>query len=231
MKKINSIYALLASAALMCGATGCAVDNMDAPDCHITGKVMSGDARVGVRQSSGNQFQGSFVKMELWQGGFGKESAQEINVAQDGSFAVDVYAGDVRIITKAGVGPWANSDTLRLHVNSNKDIVFQVEAYAVVTEPVLTYDASTGDFKAEYDVIVQNEETDVVQTGIVINDTRFVDCSNQKLQLNATDRTGHIKIEGNLASLDEKRFLFARAFVKTNKSSYEAYSLDPKQIR
>ena len=231
MKYRNKIYSCFAATVLAFMVAGCAVDNMDAPDCHITGRVMSGDSQVGVRQSSGNQLGGSFVKMELWQSGFGKETAQEINVAQDGTFAVDVYAGNVRIITKAGVGPWAQADTLRLSVNSNRDIVYQVNAYAVVTEPVIEYDAETGDFKAEYDVVVHDETADVVQTGIVVNDTRFVDCSNQKQQVNASGRTGHITVTGNLSGLDSKRFLFARAFVKTNKSSYEAYSLRPIQLR
>lgn len=231
MKVMNKIYSALVASGLIMLAAGCAVDNIDAPDCHITGKLLSGDARVGVRQSSGNQLGGSFVKMELWQAGFGKETAQEINVAQDGTFAVDVYAGKVRIIAKAGVGPWAKADTLRLTVDRNVDVTYPVDAYAVVTEPVIEYDRETGDFKATYELIVQNDEASVVQTGIVINDTRFVDTNNQKKQLNSQQKSGLVTITGNLSDLDGKRYLFARAFVKTDKSSYEAYSLHPQQLR
>lgn len=232
MKISNKISTALAAAALLLSVSGCAVDNMDAPDCHITGRLISGDHQVGVRQASGNQLGGSFVKMELWQAGYGKETAQEINVAQDGTFAVDVYAGKVRIIAKAGVGPWSKADTLRLDVKKNVDITYPVNAYAVVTEPVIDYDKATGDFSATYEVILQNSEAAIVQTGIVINDTRFVDTNNQKLQINAQQKTaGVITVTGNLADLDSKRYLFARAFVKTDKSSYEAYSLQPKQLR
>ena len=193
MKISNKISTALAAAALLLSVSGCAVDNMDAPDCHITGRLISGDHQVGVRQASGNQLGGSFVKMELWQ---------------------------------------AKADTLRLDVKKNVDITYPVNAYAVVTEPVIDYDKATGDFSATYEVILQNSEAAIVQTGIVINDTRFVDTNNQKLQINAQQKTaGVITVTGNLADLDSKRYLFARAFVKTDKSSYEAYSLQPKQLR
>ena len=193
MKISNKISTALAAAALLLSVSGCAVDNMDAPDCHITGRLISGDHQVGVRQASGNQLGGSFVKMELWR---------------------------------------AKADTLRLDVKKNVDITYPVNAYAVVTEPVIDYDKATGDFSATYEVILQNSEAAIVQTGIVINDTRFVDTNNQKLQINAQQKTaGVITVTGNLADLDSKRYLFARAFVKTDKSSYEAYSLQPKQLR
>ena len=120
----------------------------------------------------------------------------------------------MRITAKAGVGPWAKADTLRLDVKKNVDITYPVNAYAVVTEPVIDYDKATGDFSATYEVILQNSEAAIVQTGIVINDTRFVDTNNQKLQINAQQKTaGVITVTGNLADLDSKRYLFARAFV------------------
>lgn len=228
----NKIMKYICIALAVAGLTSCAVDNMDAPDCRITGRIVSDGHQVGIRQVSGAYLNGSYVKMELWQSGFGKEAAQEINVAQDGTFSVEIYSGEARIITKRGVGPWENADTLRVKVVGDMFVEYPVSAYAVVSEPEIDYNAETGDFTAEYDLTVQHPEALVKETGVVVNNSRFVDTANKKIQINAkTTEPGHIVVTGNLGGLGDNPSLFARVFVKTDKSSYEAYSLYPIQLR
>ena len=99
----NSILFILGTLLFMCS---CGTDNYDAPDCRISGRIVYEGEPLGLRGSGTIE---SGLTIELWEHGYGRDAAQIVNVAQNGSFTTDVYGNyPCKIVAKDGMGPWEN---------------------------------------------------------------------------------------------------------------------------
>lgn len=228
--KLKNYFYILCTAFVALGTASCETDNMDAPDCHVTGRICYKGNPIGVRGSGqGNQTDGS-VQIELWQAGFGKETAMNVNVAQDGTFSTYVYSGEVRLITKSGVGPWSSADTLRLTVKGNTNVDYEVKPYFTISDVSYTYNAVDSVLTASFHVNKVDEEATVKSLGLIVNNTQFVDLAYNKATATTASQGGDVSVSLNCKRLSACRSLYARVFVRSDKSNDAAYSTTPYKV-
>ena len=229
-KIINRKVGLLACVTLvMAMLTACSPDNMEAPNCHIVGRMTYQGHPIGVKGSGQSPLTGS-TRLELWQAGFGKEAAQTVNVAQDGTFSTYVYPGKVRLITIPGVGPWQNADTLRISVDGDIHVDYEVTPYAIITDDVYSFDAETKQLTATCHVSVVDPEAQIRAIGLLVNDRQFVDLGNQKTSITTNSKDEEVTLTINLEELASHPALYARLYVKTDKGNDPAYTTKPYHI-
>ena len=239
MTTANKIISAALGMLSLIATVGCTVDNIDAPDCHVYGKVGWRDASgtfipLGVK-GSGSGSQSRSVVMEIWQGQWGKEAAQNMNIGQDGSFSSYVYAGYIRVIPRSGTGPWKNTtDSVKVNVTGDTPIEFEVTPYFMVTNAEFDYNATDSLLNVSFDVLQPAEDAQLASMGVLLNERQFVDLTYNDYSYaisNAT--TGHIEVAVPLkgvSNVQGKRNLFARIFVKSKQSSEAAYSTTPYQL-
>lgn len=208
---------------------GCEADNMDAPYCHVQGKMCYQGQSIGVRGSGSNQLTPT-VQIELWQAGFGKEAAQNVSVAQDGTFSTYIYPGEVRIITKSGVGPWKQGDTLRTIVNGNVNLDYEVLPYFIISNVNYDFDSSSKVLTASFHVTKVVEDAKIKSMGLLVNNTQFVDMTYYKASKVGGGQEGDVSFSLDCSSLVDLHSLYARVFVGSDKSSYETFSTTPFKV-
>ncbi len=225
----NIIYCItFAAASLLLGS--CEADNMEAPYCQITGTMCYQGKAIGVRGSGSNQLTPT-VEIEVWEAGFGKEAALNVNVKQDGTFSTFVYPGEKRIITKKGVGPWQQADTLRIKVDGNVNIDYEVTPYATISDVNYTFSGADSTLTATFHVEQVDETATLKSVGLLVNNTQFVDMVNYKASKTGAGTTGEVSLTVDLKGLKSKYpAMYARVFVKVDKSSYECYSTTPYHV-
>jgi len=224
------IYHILLLAAVALGMAGCETDNMDAPNCHVHGYMSYNGNPIGVRGSGqGNQTNGS-VQIELWQSGFGKEAALNVNVAQDGSFSTYIYGGDVRIVTKSGVGPWNDADTLRLSVKGDTEVNYEVKPFFTISDVDYSFDAADSLLTASFYVTQVDEEATVRSMGLLVNNTQFVDLAYNKATSTGVNQIGKVSFKLDCRQLASCKSLYARVFVRSSKSNDAVYSTTPYKV-
>ncbi len=228
MKRIK--YLICGFVAVASTLISCGPDNMDAPDCHVYGRMTFNGNPIGVQGAGKGDINNGTVQIELWQAGFGKETAQNINVAQDGSFSTYIYPGDVRLITKAGVGPWKNADTLYVSVSGNTAVDYEVVPYFNITDATYTYDKEKGVLTATFTVNKGFEGAKVSALGVVVNNTQFVDLQYGKKSVNISGEEGQHTVEIDCSDLTDCKTLYARAFVRGVGTTYVAYATTPFKV-
>ena len=232
-----AVVMLLAVAGCML-STGCELDNMDAPDCHVYGKVGYRDASgqfipIGVKGSGSGNLARQVI-MEIWQAGFGKEAAQEMNVGQDGSFSSYVYAGKIRLIPKNGTGPWSSADTVRLDVKGSTYVEFEVKPYFVVNDAQYSFNPTDSVLAVSFSWAKTDPNATLASMGVLLNERQFVDLSynNYTHPLNGVPEgkvTVNVPLKG-VAAVQGRRSMYARVFVKSKESTEAVYSTTPYKL-
>ena len=208
----------------------CEADNMKAPYCHITGKMCYEGKAIGVRGSGSNQLTPT-VQIEVWESGFGREAALDVNVKQDGTFSTYVYPGAKRLITKLGVGPWQQADTLRFDVDGDVEINYEVKPYFTISDVSYEYNDADATLTATFRVDQVDEDAVLKSVGLLVNNTQFVDMANYRASKTGAGEPGVMTLTVDLSELKGKYpALSARVFVKSDKSSYECYSTTPFHV-
>ena len=211
---------MLAAAAL----TSCQEDNMEAPACHVSGRMVYNGQPLGVKGTNGA------MNIELWQAGFGKESAQNMHLDQSGRFSTYVYEGKCRIITKKGVGPWQDSDTLRVDVRGNVELDYEVIPYFFIEN--LSYEVDGNIVTADFDVRQIVDDAVLGNVGMVLGSGTFVDTQiNLANIVGVPDAAGHVCISCDLEPYADKVALFARVYVSTRNVAEALYSPESYRIR
>lgn len=211
---------------------GCELDNMDAPECHIYGKVGYRNAEgkfipIGVKGSGSGNLSRQVV-MEIWQAGFGKEAAQEMNVGQDGSFSSYVYPGKIRLIPKSGTGPWRSADTVRVDVKDDTYVEFEVKPYFVINNVQYSFNTKDSVLSVSFEWEKLDSEANLASMGVLLNERQFVDLSynNYTYPISGVSEE-KINVDVPLKGISEvsgRRSLYARVFVKSKESTEAAYS-------
>lgn len=222
-------FLFMMTAVLLISLSACEADNMEAPYCHITGKMCYQGMNIGVKGSGSNQLTPS-IEIELWQSGFGKEAALNVNVTQDGTFSTYVYPGEIRLITKRGVGPWQQADTIRTTVKGDVNIDYEVIPYAMISDVNYTFDKENSLLTASFRIDKIVEDATVKSYGVLVNNTQFVDMSCNKASMTGSGQTGEVTLTLDCSSLKDCKALYARVFVKTDKSNYEIFSTTPYHV-
>lgn len=221
----HSCFALLLG--LMVVLAGCAIDNMDEPQSHVSGRIVYQGTPIGVRATGGA------VRLEIWQSQFGAEAAMDVYVTQDGSFSAMIYDGPCRLVAKDGVGPWKNShDTVYFDMKGKVELEYPVTPYFTISDEqyALSPDSVlTATFRVEKVV----DEAAMQACGLIVNRTQFVDMTSSDGSVaGVVDADGVVTATFDLKQLmREQRFLFARVYVKIRDVEEAIYSVKPFQVK
>lgn len=205
----------------------CAIDNMDEPKSHVSGKIVYQGKPIGVRASGGA------VKLEIWQSQFGASAAMDVYVAQDGSFSAMIYDGPCRLVAKDGVGPWKNThDTIRFDMNGSVELEYPVVPYFTINDEKYTLSADsvlTATFRVDRIV----DDATIQACGLIVNRTRFVDMTSSDGSVaGMMDGDGMVTATFDIKQLmREQKFLFARVYVKIKDVEEAIYSVNPYQVK
>ncbi len=127
----------IASALLLsaCGITD--LDNYDAPESTINGRILYGGEPVGVQSGR--------VELELWQPAYELNTKIRVRIAQDGTFSANVFDGSYEINLLPGSGPWVDDPTrIPLEVRGQASLDIPVVPYHMVRDETVTFNPSGG---------------------------------------------------------------------------------------
>ncbi len=224
MKSYNFLFCIVSAVLSM----SCSVDNYDAPDCHISGRIVYEGEPLGVKGTE------SSVSMELWERGYGKETPQIIHVGQDGMFSTYVYGDNpVRIVAKDGIGPWENRhDTVYIDkVNGDMVVDYPVVPYFLIKNVKYTLNEDSV-LMADFTVEQVSEKAKIASAGIVVNKTKFVDLTINLKSAGVSGKVGDISVSVDLKdAMKQQRYLFARVYVKNQDVDQALYSVESYQVK
>jgi hypothetical protein len=234
--KANTLFrATLAVTLLTAGCDNIlGIDNYDAPDTTLSGRVIFQGEPVGIRTNA--------VQLALWQTDPGYEIVDfiPVYVNQEGYFSTTIFKGNYEIGLRDNNGPWMNSPTrIPVAVNGNTTVDVPVAPYYTIQDPVITFDASVnqpyGAITATFRVGQINPVNQLEFVGVYLGYTRFVDRTPNSVNIanSIRERTrtqiqsqlnsnGTITITFNLPNTvhntqgpDRRNFVFIRIGVKT----------------
>lgn len=189
----------------------CGLDNYDAPESLLQGKIVYKGRPVGLRSTSGA------VQLQLYQEGFAKKDPIPVFVNQDGEFSAKLFSGDYKLVTRDKNGPWVNSrDTLEINVDGPTECLLEVTPYFLFSKYNISKEGTSIKASATIEKIV-NEAT-VEKVILAVGKTMFVDESTNLKQMSLTPKSD-MTVEGSInpASIEgynESMHLFARLGVR-----------------
>jgi hypothetical protein len=177
---------VMKSCARLVAALGCAValagcdnilglDNYDAPNATLTGRVVFEGQPVGVRSSG--------VQLELWQPGYALNQKIPVHVAQDGTFSASLFDGSYRLNLLRGNGPWeSTTDTITVEVRGQTAVDVPVRPYYVIRNEQVAFNPTGGGphgtIDATFNVGQVNTAQALEYVGLYVGTTTFVDRNN-----------------------------------------------------
>lgn len=206
--------------------SACGLDNYEAPEVRLTGRVMYNGEPVGVRGSNES------VRLQLWQDGFPLKTAIDVFVTQDGSFSSSLFNGRYKLITVSGNGPWTHSsDTLAVDVNGDTYVDFPVRPYYELSDVVYTLEGSI--LRATLNLNQVDIARNLDDVSLLVGDTRFVDLGHfiNRATVTEVDEgrvTLSLDVGDDLASASA---LFARVAVKINGITEAVYDPNVEKIK
>lgn len=180
MKRHSNILTIILGMLLLpVMPSSCGLDNYDAPESLLQGKIVYQGRPLGLRSTSGA------IQLQLYQDGYAKRDPIPVYVNQEGEFSAKLFEGDYKLVTRDGNGPWVNSrDTLEVSVKGTTKCTLEVVPYYLFDkyEISLTGDKITA--KATIEKIVP--EASVERVILAVGKTRFVDESTNLTQKRIT---------------------------------------------
>lgn len=187
-------------------------DNFDEPNATLTGRVVYQDDVIGVRTN--------VMKFELWQDGFGKNTAIDVFVAQDGTYSASLFKGHYKLVRKTG-GPWLGQVTDTIHIDVTKNTVFDVPVTPYLLLRDASYTVADGKITAKFALDKIVETSDLSKVKIYLGKYKILDDKSNKdadIEFPATfgDNTVTVDIPDKLKS---EKSLFIRIGAKSTMSS------------
>ena len=134
------------------------------------------------------------------------------------------------MITKKGVGPWENADTIKATVRGDKEIDYEVKPYFTISDDKYTYNATDSTLTATFHVTQVVDDANVKSLGLIVNNTQFVDLSYVKKTVAGSDQIGDVSFTMDCKSLKDCKCLYARVYVKSDRADQAAYSTIPYKV-
>lgn len=217
--KLYKYFLILTFAAL--AITSCGLDNYDAPQSVLRGKVTYNGETLGVRGT------GEAVQLQLYQAGYQLKNNIPVFVSQDGTFQAVLFDGEYKLVTRNQNGPWVNSrDTTVINVKGTTDIEVKVTPYFTISNESLTLNGSV--FNATFNVnqVVTTAKIDYVT--LLLSKTSFVDdVSNFARKDFKGQQAGVINLSMDLSANNDFKnatAVFGRVGVRTVGADQAIYS-------
>lgn len=164
MRKILNI-ALLSS---VIAVSGCGLDNYDAPESKIVGRVVYNGQPVGVRGT------GEAVQLQIFQDGYELRNPIPVYVTQDGSFEVMLFDGEYKLVTRNNNGPWVNTrDTTVINVRGTANV--DVEVTPLFSLSNVSLSLSGSNVNAAFQINQVAPDWNIENAMILVGRTSFVD--------------------------------------------------------
>jgi hypothetical protein len=213
----NRFYIIMLLATVIFAS--CKKDNYDAPESDFTGRLVYKGEAIGVQYGN--------VNFELWQPGFGKSGAINVNVTQEGTFGAKLFDGNYKLVFTANQGPFlwpknaaGRQDTIAVQLNGSKTMDLEVRPYYMIRSAAVA--AASGKVNASCKlekIITDANAKDVERVSLYINKTQFVDGGNS---IATQDLTGTAIADLNNLSMSvtipalvpTQNYVFARIGVK-----------------
>lgn len=191
--------------------TACGLDNYDAPESLLQGKIVYQGRPIGLRSTSGA------IQLQLYQDGYAKRDPIPVYVNQEGEFSAKLFAGEYKLVTRDGNGPWVNSrDTLAVSVKGTTQCTLEVVPYYIIDKYEISLDGDNVRAAATIEKIVP--EASVERVIVAVGKTRFVDESTNLAQKRITLKD-EVKAETilnmkSVSGYDKAAHLYARIGVR-----------------
>ncbi|MFC3199086.1 DUF3823 domain-containing protein [Parapedobacter deserti] len=202
--------------------SSCGLDNYDAPESKLYGRVTYNGEPVGVRGT------GEAVQLQLYQDGYELRDPIPVYVAQDGSFEATLFNGEYKLVTRDNNGPWVNNrDTTVVNLNGTANVNIEVTPYFTLSDVSLSLSGSQVNASFRINQIVDDAAIDRVM--LLVSATSFVDdvVYISRLDLNDVETgvnlTGSLDLSGN-SNFEAGRPLVARIGVHPAGKDQAIYS-------
>lgn len=215
----NSKYFIIA-AFIVLFLSSCKKDNYDAPAADFTGRIVYRGEAIPVEFDQ--------VPFELWQSGFGNNSAIRVSVAQDGSFSAKLFDGNYRLVFSENQGPFlwkknsaGRQDSIALNISGSKVMDIEVTPYYMIRTPVFAVAAGKVNASCKLEKIITDAANgkSIEKVTLYTNKTQFVDGNNnngiQELSGTAIADLNNLSMSVNIPTMvPAQNYVFARIAVK-----------------
>lgn len=218
MRKILNI-ALLAS---MVAVSSCGLDNYDAPESKVHGRVVYNGETVGVRGT------GEAVQLQLYQDGYELRNPIPVYVAQDGTFEAKLFDGEYKLVTRDNNGPWVNTrDTTVFTVKGTANVDLEVTPLFTLSNVNLALSGS--DLNASFQINQITSGWDIDYAMVLVGRTAFVDDVSYSLRVDLRDLETGVSLVESVDLSANNDFsngtpLFARVGVRAAGKDQAIYS-------
>lgn len=201
--------------------TACGLDNYDAPQSELHGRITYNGQTLGLRGT------GEAVQLQLYQDGYELRDHIPVYVGQDGTFSAKLFDGEYKLVTRNQNGPWVNSrDTTVIKVNGTTTVDIQVTPYFTISDANITLNGSQLNGTFTVNQIVETANIDYVM--LLVSKTHFVDDVSYIAREDFRDvGTGALNLSMNLSGNQQVasvKALFGRVGVRTVGADQAIYS-------
>lgn len=212
-KEFNYILAVLIIA-----FASCAKDNYDAPSSTFQGRITYQGEPVNVEEGQ--------VRFQLWESGWGKLTAIDVAVKQDGGFSAVLFDADYKLVFPSGQGPFmrvssgSSKDTTNLTLRGNQTMDIEVIPYYMVRDARFNYSSGNITAHCRIDKIITDANAkDIERVTLYINKTQFVSggtqIANADLAISPSTDWANVNMSVAVpAMVPAQNYVFARIGVK-----------------
>src|SRR5690606_23325824 len=170
---------MLLVAALL-AVSSCGLDNYDAPESIIYGRVVYNGEPVGVRGT------GEAVQLQLYQDGYELRNPIPVYVSQDGTFEAKVFDGEYKLVTRDNNGPWVNDrDTTIVNLRGAAHVDIEVTPFYTLSNVQLSLNGNNVDASFQINEVAGGRDIDYVM--VLVGKTMFVDDVSYTERLDISD--------------------------------------------
>lgn len=218
MRRLLNIALLSAIVAV----SSCGLDNYDAPESKVFGRVVYNGQPIGVRGT------GEAVQLQLYQDGYELRNPVPVYVTQDGTFEAKLFDGEYKLVTRDNNGPWVNSrDTTVFTVRGAANVDVPVTPLFTLSNVSLSLSGSNVNAAFQIDQVTAGWEIDY--TMILVGRTLFVDDVSYTARRDIQGLETGVSLSEMLDLSDNNDFkkgepLFARVGVRAAGKDQAVYS-------
>ena len=202
-------------------ATSCGLDNYDAPQSRLHGKITYNGETLGLRGT------GQAVRLQLYQDGYQLRDHIEVFVGQDGTFEALLFDGEYKLVTRDRNGPWVNTrDTITVNLKGSTEVEVPVTPFYTISNEKITLSSSVLNATFNVNKIVNSANIDYIT--LLVSKTSFVDDATNIARkdfedVQAGSQNLSLDMTGN-ANVASAKALFARIGVKAVGADQAIYS-------
>ena len=218
MKNFKYIFSIIIAAFVM---TSCGLDNYDAPNSRLQGKITYNGEALGLRGT------GEAVRLQLYQDGYAFKDNINVYVGQDGTFEALLFDGEYKLVTRDNNGPWVNvRDTIVVNVKNFTEVNVLVTPYFTISDESITLSGSVLNATFKVNQVVNSAEIDYVT--LLVSKTSFVDDVSNIARKDFKDQdAGAMTLSMDMtdnSAVSSAKALFARVGVRAVGADQAVYS-------